>query len=449
MNISLQTADKLNGVLTAVIEPADYQEKVTKAIKDFSKKANMPGFRPGKVPAGLIKKQFGASILAEEVNKLLQENLFKYIRENNIEMLGEPLPTPENDKVELVEGGTFTFSFELAIAPEFDVNLSKKDKVPYYRVEVEDRIVNSQVEMYRQRGGNYEKVDSYEDNDMIKGVITELDTDGNPVEDGIQATDVVMLPKYFKNDEQKALFASAKPNDIIKFNPSVAYDNSEAELASLLKVEKEKAGEYKGDFNIQITEITRYVPGPLNQELFDQVFPKGTVTSAEEFTAKVKEQIAEQFAKDSDYKFMLDARKHITEKIGKLEFPDEKLKKIMLANNKNDEKKVEENYEKSIEELTWHLIKEKLVNQTGVKVDDQDVMEMAKEVTRMQFAQYGMLNIPDEYIENSAHEMLKKRETVDNLIDRAIELKLGAALKDIVTLDEKTVGTEEFNAMFK
>ena len=449
MNISLQTADKLNGVLTAVIEPADYQEKVTKAIKDFSKKANMPGFRPGKVPAGLIKKQFGASILAEEVNKLLQENLFKYIRENNIEMLGEPLPTPENDKVELVEGGTFTFSFELAIAPEFDVNLSKKDKVPYYRVEVEDRIVNSQVEMYRQRGGNYEKVDSYEDNDMIKGVITELDTDGNPVEGGIQATDVVMLPKYFKNDEQKALFASAKPNDIIKFNPSVAYDNSEAELASLLKVEKEKAGEYKGDFNIQITEITRYVPGPLNQELFDQVFPKGTVTSAEEFTAKVKEQIAEQFAKDSDYKFMLDARKHITEKIGKLEFPDEKLKKIMLANNKNDEKKVEENYEKSIEELTWHLIKEKLVNQTGVKVDDQDVMEMAKEVTRMQFAQYGMLNIPDEFIENSAHEMLKKRETVDNLIDRAIELKLGAALKDIVTLDEKTVGTEEFNAMFK
>ena len=449
MNISLQTADKLNGVLTAVIEPADYQEKVTKAIKDFSKKANMPGFRPGKVPAGLIKKQFGASILAEEVNKLLQENLFKYIRENKVEMLGEPLPTPENDKVELVEGGTFTFSFDIAIAPEFEVKLSKKDKVPFYHVDVEDRIVNSQVEMYRQRGGNYEKVDSYEDNDMIKGVITELDAEGNPVEGGVQAEGVVMLPKYFKNDEQKALFAAAKPNDIIKFNPSVAYDNSEAELASLLKVEKEKAGEYKGDFNIQITEITRYVPGPLNQELFDQVFPKGTVTSAEEFTAKVKEQIAEQFAKDSDYKFMLDARKYITEKIGKLEFPEEKLKKIMLANNKNDEKMVEDNFEKSIEELTWHLIKEKLVNLAGVKVDDKDVLEMAKEVTRMQFAQYGMLSIPDEYIENSANEMLKKRETVDNLIDRAIELKLGAALKDLVTLDEKTVGTEEFNAMFK
>jgi trigger factor len=449
MNISLQTADKLNGVLTAVIEPADYQEKVTKAIKDFSKKANMPGFRPGKVPAGLVKKQFGASILAEEVNKLLQDNLFKYIRENNIDMLGEPLPTADNDKVELVDGGTFTFSFEIAIAPEFEVNLSKKDKVPFYQVEVEDKIVENQVAMYRQRGGNYEKVDSYEDNDMIKGIITELDAAGNAVEGGICAENVVMLPKYFKNDEQKALFAAAKPNDIIKFNPSVAYDNSEAELASLLKVEKEKAGEYKGEFNFQITEITRYMPGPLNQELFDQVFPAGTVTSAEDFTAKVKEQIAEQFSKDSDYKFLLDVRKYINDKIGKLEFPDEKLKKIMLANAKNDEQKVEDNYDKSIEELTWHLIKEKLVKQTGVKVEDKDVVEMAKEVTRMQFAQYGMLNIPDEYIENSANEMLKKRETVDNLIDRAIELKLGAALKDMVTLDTKTVGTEEFNALFK
>ena len=179
------------------------------------------------------------------------------------------------------------------------------------------------------------------------------------------------------------------------------------------------------------------------------MFPAGTVTSAEDFTAKVKEQIAEQFSKDSDYKFLLDVRKYINDKIGKLEFPDEKLKKIMLANAKNDEQKVEDNYDKSIEELTWHLIKEKLVKQTGVKVEDKDVVEMAKEVTRMQFAQYGMLNIPDEYIENSANEMLKKRETVDNLIDRAIELKLGAALKDMVTLDTKTVGTEEFNALFK
>lgn len=447
MNISLEKADKLNGTLTAVIEPADYQEPFTKAVKDFAKKANMPGFRPGKVPMGLIHKKYGTAILAEEVNKLLQGKLYDYIRDEKVKMLGEPLPTADNDQVDLQEGGTFTFKFDIALAPEFKVELTAKDKVPYYNVTVSDEMVGNQVQMYRQRGGNYEKVESYEDNDMLKGVVTELDADGNPVEGGVQAEGVVMLPKYFKNDDQKKLFEGAKPNDVVKFNPATAYDNSAAELASLLKVDKEKAADYKGDFNYQITEITRYVPGPLDQKLFDTVFPAGTVKSAEEFSAKIKEQIEGQFKKDSDYKFLLDVRKYVTEKVGKLEFPDEKLKRIMLASSK-DEKKVEDNYAKSIEELTWHLIKEQLVEQTGVKVDDKDVVEMAKDVTRMQFAQYGMISIPDEYIDNSVKEMMKKRETVDNLIDRCIEVKLGAALKQIVTLDEKNVSAEEFNKMF-
>lgn len=448
MNISLQKADELNATITAVIEPADYEENVAKAIKDFSKKASMPGFRPGKVPAGLIKKQYGQSILAEEVNKLLQDKLYNYIRDNKVNMLGEPLANEANNNIELVDGNTFTFAFDLALAPEFKLELSKKDKVDFYHVKVSDEMVDNQVQMYRQRGGNYEKVDSYEDNDMVKGTVTELDAKGNAVDGGVTAEAVVMLPKYFKNDAQKKLFAKAKPNDIIKFNPFKAYDGSEAELASLLKVEKEKAAEYKNDFNFQISEITRYVPGPLNQELFDTVFPAGTVKSAEEFSAKIKEQIETQFAKDADYKFLLDIRKYVTEKIGKLKFPDEKLKRIMLANAKNDEQKVEDNYDKSIEELTWHLIKEQLVEMTKVKVEDNDVIEMAKEVTRMQFAQYGMLNIPEEYIDNSVKEMMKKRETVDNLIDRAIELKLGTALKEMVTLNTKDVTTEEFNKLF-
>ena len=447
MNITFEKADALNATLKAVIEPADYQEKVEKAIKDYSKKAQLPGFRPGKVPAALIRKQYGQSILAEEVNRLLQEKMFEYIRENKIQMLGEPLPVKENDEVALELGGTFSFGFDLAIAPEFEVNLTKKDKVPFYNVTVSDEMVDNQVQMYCQRGGSYEKVDSYEENDMVKGIITELDEAGNAKADGVTAEGVVMLPKYFREDSQKKLFEGAKPNDVIKFNPAKAYNNSETEIASLLKVDKEKAGEYTGDFNFQITEITRYVAGPLNQELFDNVFPKGTVTTAEEFQAKIKEQIEEQFKKDSDYRFLLDARKYIMDKVGKLEFPDEKLKRIMLANN--DQKKVDENYDKSIEELTWHLIKEKLVEQTGVKVEDNDVIEMAKEVTRSQFAQYGMLNIPDEYIDNSVQEMLKKRETVDNLIDRSIELKLGAALKDMVKLDEKSVTVDEFNKLFE
>lgn len=443
MNISVENIDKVNAVITAVVEPADYTEKYEKALKDAKKKMNMPGFRPGMVPVGLIKKQFGVSILAEEVNKILQDGLFGYIRENKINMLGEPLPTEENNNVELKEGESFTFKFDLAIAPEFEVSLTKKDKIDYYNVDVTDQMVANQVDMYRQRGGKYEKVDSYEDNDMIKGVITELD-----VENPVTAENVVMLPKYFKDDDQKKLFDGVKTNDIVTFNPSVAYNNNEAELTSLLKVEKEDALNHKGEFNFQITEITRFVPGPLDQELFDTVFPGGEVKTEADFRAKVKELIADQFKKDSDYKFLLDVRKHVTKKVGKLEFPEEKLKKILLANT-GDQAKVDAQFEKSIEELTWHLIKEKLVEQNEVKVDDEDVKNMAKEVTRMQFAQYGMLNIPDEYLENSVKEMLKKRETVDNLIDRCIEVKLGAAIKEKVTLKESSVTAEDFNKMFE
>lgn len=446
MNITLQTTDKLNGVVTAVVEPADYQENVKKAIKEFRKNADMPGFRKGMVPEGLIRKKYGTSILAEEMNKLLQSKLYEYIRENKINMLGELMPTEDNDKIELVDGNTFTFTFDIAIAPEIKVELSAKDKLPYFQVEVEDKVVDAQVQMYRQRGGNYEKVDSYEDNDMVKGAVVEVDKKGNPVEGGVTAEGVVMLPKYFKNDKQKKLFEKAKTNDVITFNPAEAYDNSEAELASLLKIEKEQVAEHKGDFQFTISEITRYVPGPLNQELFDQVFPGGEVKSAEDFSAKIKSQLQEQYDKDADYRFLGDLRNYLFEKVGEVEFPDEKIKKIMKANAKNEEE-VEANYQKNIESLKWHLIKEQLVEQNQIKVEDTDVIDMAREVTKMQFAQYGLINIPEEYINNSVNEMLKKRETVDNLIDRSIEMKLAKALKEIVKLNVKKVSVEEFNKM--
>lgn len=444
MNITLEKTDAVNAVVTAEIQPEDYQDKVKAAIKDFRKKANVPGFRKGMVPEGLIKKQYGMSILAEEVNKVLQESLYNYIRDNKVNMLGEPISTEANQNVELVEGGTFSFKFELALAPEFKVELTKKDKVEYYNVEVTDEMIDQQVDMYRQRGGSYKPVDDYQDNDMLKGVMTELD-----VETPVTAEGVVMLPKYMKNDDQKKLFEGAKVNDIIRFNPTTAYEGNETELASLMKVEKETVGEHKGDFNFQITEITRFVPGDLTEELFQQVFPGGDVKTEDDFRKKIRQGIEDRYTKDSDFRFLIDVRNYVTKKLGKLEFPDEKLKKIMLNNAEGDEKKVEENYEKSIEELTWHLVKEQLVEQTGVKVDDKDVIEMAKDVTRMQFAQYGMMNIPDEYLDGSVKEMMKKRETVDNLIDRCIEVKLGTALKDIVSLKTKNVTPAEFNKLFE
>ncbi|WP_302784768.1 trigger factor [Bacteroides fluxus] len=451
MNVSLQNIDKVSALLTVKLEKADYQEKVDKSLKSFRQKAQIPGFRKGMVPMSLVKKMYGKSVVAEEVNKLLSESVYNYIQDNKINMLGEPLPNEDKQpEIDFDTMEEFEFLFDIALAPEFKAEVSADDKVDYYTIEVTDDMVENQVKAYTQRTGKYDKVDVYEDNDMLKGLLAELDEEGNTKEGGIQVEGAVMMPSYMKNDEQKAVFNGAKVNDVLVFNPSTAWDGNAAELASLLKIEKEAAEQMKSNFSFQVEEVTRFVAGELNQEIFDQVFGEGAVKSEEEFRAKIKENIAAQFVVDSDYKFLIDTRKVMMEKVGKLEFPDALLKRIMRLNNPDkDEKFVDDNYDKSIEELTWHLIKEQLVKANDIKVEQEDVTNMAKEATRAQFAQYGMMSIPDDILENYAKEMLKKKESVEGLVNRAVETKLAAALKPQVTLENKNVSLEEFNKMFE
>lgn len=448
MNISLQNVNNVSAVLTVQIEKADYQVQVDKSLKTLRQRVNMPGFRKGMVPMGLIKKQYGVSVLIEEVDKLMQEKVGEYIRENKVNMLGTPLPKENNVNFETDEN--FEFSFDIALTPEFNVELSAADTVDYYDIEVTDAMVDQQVKMYTQRTAKYDKVEEYQENDMLKGLLAELDENGSTKEGGIQVEGAVMMPSYMKNDDQKAIFNGAKTNTVLVFNPSVAFDNNEAELASLLKIQKEEVAAHAGNFSFQIEEITRMIPGELNQELFDQVLGEGKASNEEEFRAQIKETIAGQFAADSDYKFLIDVRNYIVNKIGKLEFADDLMKRIMLENNKEKgEEFVSEHYEKSLEELTWHLVKEKLVAANNIKVEQADVNEMAKEATRAQFAQYGMINVPEELLENYSKEMLKKRESVEALVNRVVESKLSEILKGQVTLNHKAVSAEEFNKMFQ
>ncbi len=451
MNVSLQNIDKVSALLTVKLEKADYEEKVTKSLKHIRQKAQVPGFRPGMVPMGLVKKMYGKGVLAEEVNKLVSEAVYNYIHENKVEVLGEPLPNEEKQTpIDFDTMEEFEFVFDVALAPEFDVEVSAADKVDYYDIDVTDEMVDRQIKMYKQRNGKYEKVDTYADNDLLKGLLAELNEDHTTKEGGIQVEGAVMMPSYMKNDEQKAIFANAKVNDVLVFNPNAAWDGNAAELASLLKTDKEKAVEMKSDFSFQVEEITRFVEGELTQDVFDQVLGKDAVKTEEEFRSKVKELIARQFVSDSDYKFLLDVRKMLTDKVGKLEFADSVLKRVMRLNNADkDENFIEENYGKSIEELTWHLIKEKLVRANDIKVEQADITEAAKDATRAQFAQYGMLNVPDELLESYAKETLKKKESVDGLVNRVIEVKLVNALKSQVTLEHKTVSVEDFNKMFE
>ena len=403
-------------------------------------------------PMGLIKRQYGAAVKVDVVNKMLGEKLYEYVRENKIQMLGEPLPSDKQEALNFEGEEPLTFKFDIAVAPEFEAKLSGKDKIDYYNITVDDKLIDQQVEMYQQRAGHYDKVEAYdaEQRDMLKGDLRELDADGNVKEGGITVADAVLMPQYMKVDDQKKLFDGAKLGDIITWNPRKAYPESDVEVSSLLKIQKEDVKDHEGDFTYQITEISRYVKAEVNQELFDQTFGEGNVKDEKEFRQKISDMISQQFKSDSDYKFLLDVRKHMEKKVGKLEFPEALLKRVMLNNNKDKgEKFVEENFEASIKELGWHLIKEQLVAAQNIKVEDDDLKAVAKEAARAQFAQYGMSNVPEEYLDNYAAEMLKKRENVDGLVDRAVDVKLTAALKDVVKLNEKDITLEDFQKMLQ
>ena len=453
MNISFENSDKVNGLLTITVEEADFNASVEKTLKDYRKKANIPGFRPGQAPMGLIKRQFGASVRYDAVNKFVGEQLYKYIQDNNIQMLGEPLPSAKQETpADIEKPAPYTFVFDIAVAPEINMTLDGRNKIDYYTIKADDKLINEQIEMYQSRAGKYEKAEEYnaELNDMLKGDLRELDAEGNTKEGGITVEGAVLMPSYIKVDEQKNLFNNAKPGDIITFNPRKAYPEGEAEISALLKIDREVAKDLESNFSFQITEIQRFVKAELNQELFDQVFGEGTVKSEDEFRAKIAEGLKPQLEANSDYKFMLDVRTYCENKVGELTWPDELLKRIMLLNNKDKgEDFVEKNYAESIKQLEWHLIKEQLVKANEIKIEDADVKAAAVEMARMQFAQYGMTNVPDEYVENYANELLKKREAVDNFVERAIDVKLATAIKNTVSLNNKEVTLDEFNEMMK
>ena len=450
MKITFDCPDKINGVLTMTIEPADYQEKVEKTLKDYRKKAQVPGFRPGMVPMGMIKKQYGTAVKVDEVNRLMGEKLYEYVRENKIQMLGEPLPSDKQQPQDFEKDGEMTFVFDIAVAPEFNVALSGKDKIAYYTIAVDDKLIDQQVQMYASQGGEFVKAEVFSGNDTITGDLRQLDEKGNTLEGGITTESGMIMPAYIKEEKQKKLFDGCKPGDIITFNPKKAYPDNDAEVAALLKVKKEDVADMNSDFSFQVTEIRHFQPAEVDQKLFDRVFGEGTVTSEKAFREKIAEQLKGQFVGSSDYKFMQDVRAHLEKKVGKLEFPEALLKRVMLQNNKDKGADyVEQNFEGSIKELGWHLIKEQIVAAQEIKIEDEDVKRVAREAVRAQFAQYGMSNVPDDVLDNYAEEQLKKRENIDGFVDRAVDLKLTEKLKTVVKLDEKTVSLDEFNKMME
>ena len=451
MKISFENPDKLNGLLTIVVEEADYKEEVEKALKDYRKRANIPGFRPGQVPMGLLKRQVGPQVKMDAINKILGENLQKYIVDNKIHMLGQPMASETQEAVELEKPAPYTFKFDIAVAPEFNIELTNKDTIDYYDIKVDDKLIDQQVEMFASRAGHYDKAEEFEPEkrDMLKGDIRELDANGNTLEGGITVEGAVMMPQYIKVDDQKKLFDGCKLGDIITFNPRKAYPEGDAEIASLLKIDRKEVENHTGDFSYQITEISRFVNAENNKELWDSVYgAEANINDEAAFRAAIAEGISKQLERDSDYKFMQDLRAYADKKVGDLQFPDALLKRVMLANNEDKGAEfVEKNYEPSIKEFKWHLVRDQIAKANNIQVEDADIRESAAQMARAQFAQYGMNNVPDEYVNNYVEEMMKKRENIDSFIEAALDRKLSVALKSVVKLKKKSVSLDEFNKL--
>ena len=448
MNISFENPDKINGVLKITIEKDDYQGEVDKTLKNYRKQANIPGFRQGQAPIGMIKRQFGMQVKMDVINKILGEKLNGYIIDNKIAMLGNPLPNEAQVEQDLEKDGPFVFIFDIAVAPEINIEINGNDEIDHYSIEVDDKLVDQQVDMFRSRAGHYDKVEEYDaaQNDMLKGDLRELDADGNAKEDGIVVEQAVLMPEYIKVEDQKSLFDGAKLGSVITFNPKKAYPESNAEIKSLLKISDEQAEGLTSDFTFLVTEISRFVKAEVNQELFDQVFGEGNVNDEADFRQKVAESIKTQFSNDEEFKFMLDIRKYAEDKVGEVAFPDELLKRVMKSNNQDkDDKFIEDNYAASIKELKWSLIKNELMEANELKVEKEDVVKVVKDIARMQFAQYGMSNVPEEYLDNYVDKIMKEEKNLESYIERASDIKLAAALKKVVKLNEKTVSLDEFN----
>ncbi|MBN2681399.1 MAG: trigger factor [Bacteroidales bacterium] len=448
MNVSKEMINEQNAVLKLVIEKNDYEERVNKVLKDYKRKANVPGFRPGMVPFGMVKKMYGTAVLVDEINKMVSEQLSSYIYDEKLNILGEPLPNKEMKTVDFEKDEVFEFLFDVAFAPEFEVKLSKKDKVPYYKILVDNETIDKHVENYLKRFGGYEDVEVIEDKELVKGTLVELNEAGEITENGIVNDNATLSIDLVKDAKQKKLFLAKKIGDEVIFNPSVAFPN-DYEVAAILGIKKEEAEKGNKNFKLKITEIKKFVDSEINQDFFDKVFDAGTVTSIEEFRTKISEDIQSNFAFDSEYKFMIDTRDKVVEKT-EMPLPEEFLLRwVKTTNEKLSSEQIDKDFPMFLKDLKWQLIKEKFVKDLELKVSEEDLLAHAKTIASMQFKQYGINFVPDEHLTKYAQDLLKKEDDRRKYAEKKFEDKVVEAIKEQIKVDEKEVSIEEFNKMFE
>ncbi|MBN1251447.1 MAG: trigger factor [Bacteroidales bacterium] len=452
MEIIKEQIDELNAVLKIQLKEEDYTPKVDTSLTDLKKKVSLKGFRPGKVPMGLVKKMYGKSVLYDEVNKMISESLTKYMSDEKLQVIGEPIP---NEKQELIDFDTqkeFEFIFDIGLRPEFEISLSKKLKIPYYEIKADGKIIDQYIDSYTGRYGKLESIDKVIETAVTKGYIDQLDSEGNILENGIGTDGTSILIEKISDKSEKKKFIDAKVDDVIKIDINKTF-STENEIASVLGIEKDKISELDNNFQYTIKEITNFIKAEINEDLFKKVYPKDEIKTEDEFKNKIREEIKAITIKDSDYKFAIDSREKIIEKTD-IALPEDFLKRWLLLKDENKEltgDKFEEDFSKFLVDLKWQLITSQIAEKNEIKVDYEEVKELAVDLTKMQLQQYGAQPdmFPQEQLEHFANEMyLKKEDEVRKLYDKKFEDKVVNLIKESVKLDNKEVSPDEFNELF-
>ncbi|MFA5327292.1 MAG: trigger factor [Prolixibacteraceae bacterium] len=450
MNITRENIDELNAILTVSIEKNDYEATVNDVLKNYRKKANMPGFRPGMVPAGLIKKMYGKAALAEEVNKILSKSLNDYIQSENLNILGEPLPNEEKQPtINWDAEEDYSFVFDIAIAPEIVVNLDKDTIIPYYSIAAGEKMVNQQIDAYTGRFGENKVVETAGENDTLRGNFVQLDEEGNPLEGGVTADKVVIAVDLMKDEEVKAQFVGKKADDVVVFDPVKTYENRH-EVGHMLNISHEAAETLSGNFSFTIVEVLHFEKAELTPEIFGKIFGEDSgIETEEQFRAKVKAEIEENFLYSGNYKFAIDSRDSLLKAIP-FNLPETFLKRwIKATNEKMTDEQIESDFDNFMIDLKWQLIKDRIVKDNELKITEEDVRGLAKEMAAMQFRQYGLSNVSEENLESYANHMLQNEEERRKLVSRKQEDVIIDAIKGKVTLDIKDISYEEFNKMLE
>lgn len=448
MNVTIDKTSDVEGKIIVNVEESDYAAKVKEEIKKVAATHTLPGFRKGHVPTDQIRRRFGRQIKSDVLNQEVYNAVINYIRENKLNVLGEPLPV-EVKEVNLDEKD-YTFEYEIGFAPELNIAMDKEVKLPYYTIEVSKEMQDEQDKSLRERFGAQVPGEEADDRALIKGPIMQLNEDGtvNENEGAIQMLNGIVGPFYFKSKEEAAKFLGKKVNDKVVFNPYKSCDGNAAEIASMLGIDKSIAPDIKGDFEMTISEIIVVKPAEHDQEFFDNVFGKDKVHNEEEYDTALKEMIANSLKGNSEAWFNHDVEKYLLDKYGEMTLPVEFLKKWLVARNEElTAENIDTEFEQMLPSLKWQLIRDKVAEQLNVKVEESDVLSYAKSVAYQQFAQYGITNMDDETLNDTAKRILNDKNYRERIVSQVSDFKLFDAIRNAVSVENKTVSLDEFKAM--